>query len=96
MSEYAEKIEVAIIDMYKRLYPYGCYVGSVSALLTIETELSSCRNSQKSESGQNSAEEAQPFGENNNARDAIFSELSKRVSRLENLTKGLTGDHVRG
>jgi hypothetical protein len=32
----------------------------------------------------------------NNARDAILSELSVRVAYLERITKGLTGDHVRG
>lgn len=33
---------------------------------------------------------------NNNAMEAIFNELSKRVARLEELTKHVSGDHIRG
>lgn len=48
-DETCERMEIALIDVYNRLYPDSCYRGLVSGLSRIERELVDLRNSPSGE-----------------------------------------------
>lgn len=48
-DETCERMEIALIDVYNRLYPDSCYRGFVSGLSRIERELVELRSSQSKE-----------------------------------------------